>query len=79
LVRAFLPGTGLFLLLAIILAQGLDSLWLAAPDSSWLNLVGITGHAFIYTSLLAASYVYYLQGLVWMENNLNQLNKSVNI
>ncbi len=78
LVRAFLPSTGLFLLLAILMAQGLDSLWLAAPDSSWLTLVGITGHAFVYTSLLAASFVYYRQGLEWMEINLKQLNKSVN-
>jgi hypothetical protein len=79
LVRAFLPSTGLFLLLAILMAQGLDSLWLAAPDTSWLTLVGIIGHAFVYTSLIAASFVYYRQGLEWMEINLKQLNKSVNI
>jgi len=79
LVRAFLPGTGLFILIAVLIAQGLDSLWLAAPDSSWLTLVGIAGHAFVYTSLLAASFVYYRQGLEWMETNLKQFNKSINI
>jgi hypothetical protein len=79
LVRAFLPGTGLFILIAILMAQGLDSLWLAAPASSWLTLVGIAGHAFVYTSLLAASFIYYRQGLDWMETNLKQFNKSINI
>jgi hypothetical protein len=79
LVRSILPSTGLFLLLAILMAQGLDSLWLAAPDTSWLTLVGIIGHAFVYTSLIAASFVYYRQGLEWMESNLKKSNKSVNI
>jgi hypothetical protein len=69
LVRLFLPGTGLFLLVAILCAQGLDILWLAAPSSSWLTLIGIFGHAFIYTSLIAASFIYYQKGLEWMESN----------
>lgn len=73
LVRLFLPGTGLFILTSILLAQGLDILWLAAPSNSWLTIIGIIGHAFIYTSLIAASFIYYQRGLEWMENNLTQL------
>ena len=73
LVRLFLPGTGLFILISILLAQGLDILWLAAPSNSWLTMIGIIGHAFIYTSLIAASFIYYQRGLEWMENNLTQL------
>lgn len=75
LVRLFLPGTGLFILVAILLAQGLDILWLAPPISSWLMLIGIFGHAFIYTSLIAASFAYYHQGTEWMQQNLTKLNQ----
>ena len=78
-VRAFLPGVGIFLLTAILLGQGLDMLWQAAPGSSWLTLVGIIGHAFIYTALLAASFVYYRQGLAWIQNNISQFKKSIKL
>ncbi len=79
IVRAFLPGVGMFLLTVILLAQGLDVLWLAAPGSSWLTLVGITGHAFIYTAILAASFVYYRQGMAWIQNNISQFKKSIKV
>jgi hypothetical protein len=72
LVRNFLPGTGLFILTAILLYQGLNLLWGNAPDTSWLTILGIFGHAFISTGLIASSFVYYRQGLVWMENKLHQ-------
>lgn len=72
LVRNFLPGTGLFILTAILLYQGLNLLWGNAPDSSWLTILGIFGHAFISTGLIAASFVYYRQGLIWMESKLHQ-------
>lgn len=78
-VRAFLPSVGMFLLTAILLAQGLDVLWQAAPGTSWLTLIGITGHAFIYTAILAASFVYYRQGLAWIQNNISQFKKSIKV
>jgi hypothetical protein len=72
LVRNFLPGTGLFILTAILLYQGLNLLWGNAPDTSWLTVFGIFGHAFISTGLIASSFVYYRKGLVWMESKLHQ-------
>jgi hypothetical protein len=72
LVRSFLPGTGLFILVAILIAQGLDVLWRVPPANSWMTLIGIIGHAFIYTSLLAASFVYFRGGLRWMIQSLQQ-------
>jgi len=79
LVRSFLPGTGLFALICILMASGLDVLWYAAPGKSWLTFIGIIGHAFIYTSLLAASFIYYRQGMDWMQKNINQFAKSIKI
>lgn len=72
LVRSFLPGTGLFLLVTLLLAQGLDILWRVPPANSWLTLVGIFGHAFIYTGLFAASFVYFRGGLRWMLELIQQ-------
>jgi hypothetical protein len=73
LVRRFLPGTGLFFLILILLSQGLDIVWRAAPSISWMALIGICGHAFITTSLLAASFIYYQGGMRWMHENLQQM------
>jgi hypothetical protein len=68
LVRNYLPGTGMFFLTAILLYQGLNILWETAPETSWMSLVGIFGHAFISTGLIASSFVYYRNGISWMEN-----------
>lgn len=72
-VRSYLPGTGMFLLAAILLAQGLDLLWIAAPSNSWLTLVGIIGHAFIYTALIAASFIYYQKSSEWAQELLERI------
>lgn len=65
LVRALFPGVAMFLLSAVILAQGLGLLWHMAPEDSWLMLAGIFGNAFIGTGLLAASFVYYRGAAAW--------------
>jgi hypothetical protein len=67
LVRQVLPGTGLFILLSIILYQGLGVLWRIPPETSWMALVGIFGHAFISTSVVASSFVYYLNCFTWVQ------------
>jgi len=68
LVRNYLPGTGMFFLTALLLYQGLNILWETAPETSWMSLVGIFGHAFISTGLIASSFVYYRNGIAWMES-----------
>ena len=73
MVRYFLPTTGLFLLLVVLISQGLDVLWRVPPESSWMALVGILGHAFITTGLLSASFVYYRGGMSWMQQNIQRL------
>jgi hypothetical protein len=72
-VRSYLPGTGMFLLAAILIAQGLDMLWIAAPTDSWLTLVGIAGHAFIYTALIASSFIYYQKSSEWTNEILERI------
>jgi hypothetical protein len=61
-----LSKTGLFFLTIFIISQGLDVLWRIPPETSWLSLIGIAGHAFVTTSLLAASFIYYQAADQWL-------------
>jgi len=66
LMRKTLPTTVLFLLAVFLLSKGLNILWLIPAETSWFTLVGIIGHAFVTTGLLAASFVYYRDALQWV-------------
>ncbi len=77
LVRRYLPGTGLFLLVALLLTQGLNLLWAAPPASSWMLLLGIGGHAFIITALIASSFVYYRGGMYFMQQMQERQKQSL--
>jgi hypothetical protein len=73
MVRYFLPTTGLFLLFVVLISQGMDILWKIPPETSWMAVIGILGHAFITTGLLSASFVYYRGGMSWMQQNIQRL------
>ena len=66
LTRLTLPTTSLFLLAFVLLSEGLDVLWNIPDNTSWFLLLGIFGHAFVTTSLLAASFIYYHDTDVWV-------------
>lgn len=69
-VRYTFPTTGMFILICLLINQGLDTLWRMPSETSWMALVGVAGHAFISTSLLAASFVYYRDGVFWLLETL---------
>lgn len=73
LVRYFLPGTGLFVMIAALLSELLNKLWVLPEPDTWLLLLGVGGHAFVVTGLLAASFIYYREGLRWMQDNISIL------
>jgi len=64
--RFSLPTSALFVVSVFLLSRGLDLLWSAPDNNSWLALVGFAGHAFITTVLLAASFVYYRDMTDWL-------------
>jgi hypothetical protein len=74
LIRKTLPTSVLFILAAFFLSKGLDLLWMAPGESSWLTLVGIAGHAFVTTGLLSASFVYYRDAERWMTTLAQPVN-----
>jgi hypothetical protein len=75
MVRFTLPNTGLFLLTFLVLNQGLNFLWNTPPQDSWWTLVGIAGHAFVSTALLAASFIYYRDINAWLKVVFEQLQR----
>jgi hypothetical protein len=68
LTRQTFVSTALFFLAVIVLSRGLDMLWQVPPATSWLKVVGVVGHAFVATSLLASSFVYYRDADQWVRN-----------
>jgi hypothetical protein len=72
LTRMTLPSTSMLFLVIILLSEGLDVLWNMPAERSWFMLVGIIGHAFITTSLLAASFVYYNDAGQWVKRLIQE-------
>ncbi len=72
LVKRYLPTTGLFFLVAIVLSQGLDMLWVTPQPGEWISLVGIFGHGFISCGVLAASFVYFSKGMEYMQERMRR-------
>lgn len=77
--RFTLPTSSMFVLCVLLLTTGLNYLWSVPPDDSWMKLVGIAGHAFITTALLAASFVYYRDMNVWLQTVFERLQQKQSI
>jgi hypothetical protein len=71
--RFTMPTSSLFVLTVFLLGVGLNFLWAMPTNGSWLVLVGIFGHAFITTALLASSFVYYHNMTSWLQTALARL------
>jgi hypothetical protein len=77
--RFTLPTSGMFVFSVILLARGLNFLWNVPAANSWMTLVGIAGHAFITTALLAASLVYYRDMNVWLQIVFEQMQQKQSV
>jgi hypothetical protein len=75
MVRFTLPSTGLFLLAFVLINSGLNFLWNTPSENSWWMLVGIAGHAFVSTALMAASFIYYRDTNTWLAVVFEHLQK----
>jgi hypothetical protein len=76
LTRFTLPSSSLFVLTVFMLGIGLNYLWSIPASDSWLALVGILGHAFITTALLASSFIYYQDMSSWLQTVFARLKAS---
>jgi hypothetical protein len=71
--RFTLPTSSMFVLTIFLLGVGLNFVWSIPPTDSWMTIVGILGHAFITTALLAASFIYYRDMNAWLQTVLERL------
>jgi hypothetical protein len=71
--RFTLPTSSMFVLIALVINIGLNYLWSIPKSDSWMLLIGIFGHAFITTALLAASFIYYRDMSVWLQTVFDKL------
>ena len=77
--RFTLPTSGMFVLTVFLLSFGLNFLWRIPPENSWMTLVGIFGHSFVTTALLAGSFIYYRDMNSWLQNAVEKFrSKAVN-
>ncbi|MBC7877620.1 MAG: hypothetical protein H7Y59_10665 [Anaerolineales bacterium] len=71
--RFTLPTSSMFVLTVFLLTFGLNFLWSMPPEDSWMTLLGIFGHSFVSTALLASSFIYYRDMNVWLQNVIEKL------
>ncbi|MBK8618579.1 MAG: hypothetical protein IPN96_16020 [Anaerolineales bacterium] len=55
--RFTLPTSSMFVLTVFLLTFGLNFVWSIPPEDSWVTLLGIFGHSFVTTALLAGSFI----------------------
>jgi hypothetical protein len=73
LTRKTVPGTAVLFLIVLVVSQGLDLVWTVPPESSWMAVIGVIGHAFVTTGLLAATFVYYRDVSRWVQRVEQQI------
>ncbi|RCK75516.1 MAG: hypothetical protein ANABAC_0807 [Anaerolineae bacterium] len=78
LTRFTFPNTLFFVLVIFAIGEAMDIIWRFPKETSWMMLVGIAGHSFINTALLATTFVYYRDATLWM-NEVRQKLETVSV
>lgn len=79
LTRFTLPTSSMFVMTVFLLSFGLNYLWKIPPMNSWMTVIGIFGHSFVTTALLAASFIYYRDMSVWLHKVIGKLRPVQNV
>jgi len=76
IVRVSMGQTAWFVLLSVVLIQGMNYLWLKPSANNWILTLGIFGHAFIVTSVISASFYYFIDATKFAQSYLNKSTKT---
>ena len=71
-VRTSMGKTAWFFIISFVLIEGMDMLWRMPDVDNWFLLVGILGHAFVVTAVIAASFHYFLDATRFTQSVMNQ-------
>ncbi len=74
--RFTMPNSSLFVISVFLMSFGLNYLWSIPSAASWAALIGILGHAFVVTALLAASFIFYRDSMVWIQVMLDRFKSN---
>jgi len=75
-VRTLMGETAWYILLSFLLLQGMNYLWLSPAVDNWFLLVGILGHAFVVTAIIASSFHYFLDATKYAQSIVNKSMKA---
>jgi hypothetical protein len=74
LVRLYIASASLFIFILFLISEGMNVLWLMAPEVSWMLFVGVAGHAIVSTGVIVSSFMFYRAGLLWMDAYLQKMS-----
>ncbi len=74
--RYTFPTTALFVFIILMLGEGLDMLWRIPGEKSWLIMIGVAGHGFVSSGILASTFIYYRDATSWVEQVLQKIRLS---
>jgi len=72
IVRMSMSKTAWFILASYIIVEGLNYLWRSPAADNWFLLVGILGHAFIISGVIAASFHYFIDATKFSQTLMNK-------
>jgi len=75
-VRISMNKTAWFILAGLLIVEGLNYLWRSPNVDNWFLMVGIFGHAFIVSAVIAASFHYFLDATKFSQAVINQSIKA---
>jgi hypothetical protein len=74
-VRISMGRTAMFILLSYVMIEGMNFIWRIPSVDNWFLVVGIFGHAFVVTAVIAASFYYYIDATKFTQSVMNQKMK----
>ncbi|MCS6908412.1 MAG: hypothetical protein RML93_11100 [Anaerolineales bacterium] len=67
LTRFAFPNTLLLIVVVFAIGEALDWIWRIPQETSWLMGIGIAGHGFVTSALLASTFIYYREARLWID------------
>ncbi len=71
-VKSSMSQTTWFILLAFVLIEGMNFLWTSPSIDNWFLMVGIFGHAFVVSAVIAASFHFFLDATAYTQSIMNK-------
>jgi len=71
-VKTSMSQTTWFLLAVFALNEGMNYLWTSPSVDNWFLVVGIFGHAFVVSAVIAASFYYFLDATAYTQSIMNK-------